>query len=129
MCHTQVGQNVFELSQHHGSILVFVVQFAQFNVVMVVAMVFWGSQGSVYHFDNIVELGVFLLFFFLLTVGHADLLGNVESQGVHDVTKVEQVDFSLAMPIVNVTDLLNSYKILICIDIVYTLNNGLNEYN
>ena len=104
---TQVGQDVFKLSQHHGSILIFVVQFAQFNVVMVVAVVFGGLQGSVDHGDNFVEAGEFLLLFFLLAIGHADLLGDVESQGIHDVTKVEQVELSLAMPIVNFADLLD----------------------
>ena len=108
---TQVGQDVFELSQHHGSVFVFVVQFAQFNVVMVVAVVFGGLQGSVDHGDNFVEAGEFLALFFLLAIGHADLLGDVESQGVHDVAKVEQVELSLAMPIVDVTDLLNSISI------------------
>ena len=104
---TQVGQDVFELSQHHGSVFVFVVQFAQFNVVMVVAMVFGGLQGSVDHGDDIVEAGEFLLLFFLLAISHADLLGDVESKGIHDVTKVEQVELSLAMPIVNFADLLD----------------------
>ena len=104
---TQVGQDVFKLSQHHGSILVFVVQFAQFNVVMVVAVVFGGLQGSIDHGDNFVEAGEFLALFFLLAIGHADLLGDVESQGIHDVTKVEQVELSLAMPIVNFADLLD----------------------
>ena len=104
---TQVGQDVFKLSQHHGSILIFVVQFAQFNVVMVVAVVFGGLQGSVDHGDNFVEAGEFLVLFFLLAILHADLLGDVESQGIHDVTKVEQVELSLAMPIVNFADLLD----------------------
>merc|ERR1712156_1396732 len=85
----------------------FVVQFAQFNVVMVVAMVFGGLQGSVDHGDDIVEAGEFLLLFFLLAVSHADLLGDVESKGIHDVTKVEQVESSLAMPIVNFADFLD----------------------
>ena len=108
---TQVGQDVFKFSQHHGSIFVFVVQFTQFNVVMVVAVVFGGLQGSVDHGDNFVEAGEFLVLFFLLAILHADLLGDVESQGIHDVTKVEQVELSLAMPIVDLTDLLNSISI------------------
>ena len=74
---------------------------------MVVAMVFGGLQGSVDHGDDIVEAGEFLLLFFLLAISHADLLGDVESKGIHDVTKVEQVELSLAMPIVNFADLLD----------------------
>jgi hypothetical protein len=107
---TQVGQNVFKLSQHHGSVLVFVVQFAQFDVVMVVSAHVGCLQGSVDHGDDFVEAGEFLGFFFLLSILHADLLGDVESQGIHDITKIEQVELALAMPIVDVADFLNSYK-------------------
>ena len=78
---------------------------------MVVAVVFGGLQGSVDHGDNFVEASEFLALFFLLAIGHADLLGDVESQGIHDVAKVEQVELSLAMPIVDVTDFLNSISI------------------
>ena len=107
---TQVGQDVFELGQHHGSVFVFVVQFAQFNVVMVVAMIFWGLQSCIDHGNNFVEAGEFLSFFFLLSISHADFLGDVESQGIHDVTEVEQVEGALAMPIVDVADFLDSCK-------------------
>ena len=78
---------------------------------MVVAVVFGSLQGSVDHGDNFVEASEFLALFFLLAIGHADLLGDVESQGIHDVAKVEQVELSLAMPIVDVTDFLNSISI------------------
>ena len=77
---------------------------------MVVARHFRCFQGSIDHGDDFVEAGEFLGFFFLLAIGHADLLGNVEAQGVHDITKIEQVELALAMPIVNVADFLNSYK-------------------
>ena len=109
---TQVGQDVFELSQHHGSVFVFVVQFAQFNVVMVVAMIIWGLQGCIDHGNNIIEAGEFLVFFFLLSVGHADFLGDVESQGINDVPEVEQVDLALTVPIVDVADFLDSCKFI-----------------
>ena len=36
------------------------------------------------------------------------LLGGVVAHGVHDVAKVEQVKLALAIPVVDVTDLLNS---------------------
>ena len=113
---TQVGQDVFELSQHHGSVFVFVVQFAQFNVVMVVAMIIWGLQGCIDHVNNIIEAGEFLVFFFLLSVSHADFLGDVESQGINDVPEVEQVDLALTVPIVDVADFLDSCKFLIVIN-------------
>merc|ERR1712165_159854 len=108
---SQVGQDVFQFSQHHGAIFILVVQFAQLNVVMVVAAHFRGLQGSVDHGYDFIEAGKFLAFFFLLSIGHADLLGDVESKGVHDITKVEQVELTLAMPIVNVADFLNSVSI------------------
>merc|ERR1712223_257709 len=108
---TQVGQDVFELGQHHGSIFVFVVQFTQFNVVMVVAMIFWGLQGCIDHGNNFVEASEFLCFFFLLSISHADFLGDVESQGINDVFEVEQVELALAMPIVDVADFLDSVSI------------------
>jgi hypothetical protein len=44
---TQVGENVLELSQHHGAVLVLVVQLAQLNVVVVVTLLVGGSLGLV----------------------------------------------------------------------------------
>jgi hypothetical protein len=37
-----------------------------------------------------------------------DLLGGVHAQGVHDVAEEEHVEFTLAIPIVDVADLLDS---------------------
>ena len=36
------------------------------------------------------------------------LLGGVVAHGVHDVAKEEEVELALAIPVVDVTDLLNS---------------------
>jgi hypothetical protein len=37
-----------------------------------------------------------------------DLLGGVHAQGVHDIAEEEHVEFTLAIPIVDVADLLDS---------------------
>merc|ERR1712042_45971 len=44
---SQVAQDVLEFSQHHGSVLVLVVELAELDVVVVVARVLWGLQGLV----------------------------------------------------------------------------------
>merc|ERR1712079_561730 len=41
---THERQEGLKLSQHHGSIFIFVVQFAQLNKVMIVSSVFWLSK-------------------------------------------------------------------------------------
>jgi len=38
----------------------------------------------------------------------SDLLGGVHAEGVHDVTEEEHVEFTLAVPVVDVADLLDS---------------------
>ena len=37
----------------------------------------------------------------------SDLLGDVQAQSVHDVSEEEQVDLALAVPVVDVADVLN----------------------
>ena len=66
------------------------------------------SYNDHYLGDNVVELGEFLAFLISLAVGNAHLLGGVEAQGVHDVTEVVQVEFTFAIPVVDVTNLLDS---------------------
>merc|ERR1719260_671038 len=46
-----------------------------------------------------------------LSVAHTDLLGGVESHGVHDVAKVEEVELALAVPVIDVADLLASFGV------------------
>jgi hypothetical protein len=111
---TQVGQQVLQLSKHHGAVAVFVVQLEQLNEVVVVTLRLGSGQASVYLGDNVVELGEFLAFLISLAVGNAHLLGGVEAQGVHDVTEVVQVEFTFAIPVVDVTNLLDSIGISHC---------------
>ncbi len=50
--------------------------------------------------------------FNLLSQRHADLLGDVVSKGVDDVSKEVHVQHSFAIPIIDVADLLNSCSII-----------------
>ena len=45
---TQVGQQVLQLSKHHGAVAVFVVQLEQLNEVVVVTLRLGSGQASVY---------------------------------------------------------------------------------
>jgi len=72
-------QESLELSQHHGSILVFVVQFAQLNVVKVVSGVFGLLDGLLDEGDNLVELLVALLGIISLAKLDTGLLGEVHA--------------------------------------------------
>ena len=45
-----------------------------------------------------------------LTVKKTDLLGGVHAKGIHDISEEEEVKLAFAIPIVDVTDFLNSYK-------------------
>ena len=108
---TQVGEDVLELSQHHGAVLVLVVQLAELNVVVVVARALWGLQGLVDELGDVVEAGELLVALLLLSKTHADLLGDVEAQGVDNVSKEEHIELAFAIPVVDLADLLNSISI------------------
>merc|ERR1719228_3255246 len=101
---THKRQESLKLSQHHGSILVFVVQFAQLNVVMVVSSVLWLLDCLLDKGYNLVELAEFLLNIVSLTVFDGGLLGEVHAKSIEDVHEVVHVKFALAMPIVDIAD-------------------------
>merc|ERR1711936_1170180 len=61
--------------------------------------------------DDIVELGELLALLAGLAEANAHLLGGVVAHGVHDVAKEEEVKLALAIPVVDVTDLLNSISV------------------
>merc|ERR1711881_511050 len=107
---SQVGQDVLELSQHHGSVLVLVVELAELNVVVVVSGVLRGLEGLVDELGDLVEGGELLLLL-LLAEAHADLLGDVETQGVNDIHQVVHVELAFAIPIVDLADLSNSSRV------------------
>merc|ERR1711992_362243 len=72
-------QESFKLSQHHGSIFIFVVQFAQLNVVMVVTGVFWLLDSLLDKGYNLIEFAEFLLDIVSLSVFDGGLLGEVHA--------------------------------------------------
>ena len=109
---THKSQESLELSQHHGSILIFVVQFAQLNVVVVVSGVFGLLDGCLDKFDNFVEFHEFLFNIVSLTELDASLLGQVHAHGVEDVHEVEHVNLTFAIPIVDVADPQDFFGIL-----------------
>merc|ERR1712158_305834 len=72
---THKRQESLKFSQHHGSIFIFVVQFAVFLF-------------------NIVSLSIF----------DGGFLGEVHAKSIEDVHEVVHVKFALAMPIVDIAD-------------------------
>jgi len=108
---SQVGEDVLELSQHHGAVLVLVVELAELDVVVVGAGALWGLDGVVDESDDVVEGGELLALLLLLAKADADLLGHVEAGGVDNVHQVEHVQLAFAIPVVDVADLLNSVSI------------------
>lgn len=57
---THVGQQVLQLSQHHGAVVVLVVQLQQLDEVVVVAGGVGGLGGLLHLADDVVELGELL---------------------------------------------------------------------
>ena len=110
---THKRQESLKFGQHHGSIFIFVVQFAQLNVVMVVTSVFWLLDGLLDKGYNLIEFAEFLLNIVSLAVFDANLLGEVHAHGVEDIHEVVHVKNTLAMPIIDVADPLNFISILI----------------
>merc|ERR1712083_708146 len=100
---THERQEGLKLSQHHGSIFIFVVQFAQLNKVMIVSGVFWLS--------NLIEWKEFLLNIISLAIFDTNLFGEVHAHGVEDIHEVVHVKDTLAMPIIDVADPLNFISI------------------
>ena len=109
---THKRQESLEFSQHHGSVLIFVVQLAQLNVVVVVAGVFRLLDGLLDKGDNFVEFAELLLDIVGLTVLDSGLLGEVHAEGIEDVHEVVHVKLALAVPIVDVADSADFISIL-----------------
>jgi len=101
---THKRQEGFELSQHHGSIFIFVIQFAQLNVVMIVSSVFWLLDSLLDKGYNLIKLAEFLLNIVSLSKFDSGLLGQVHAKSIEDVHEVVHVKFALAMPIVDIAD-------------------------
>merc|ERR1711910_258204 len=61
--------------------------------------------------QGLLELGELLALLIGLAKADAHLLGGVVAHGVHDVAEEEEVELALAIPVVDVTDLLNSISV------------------
>ncbi len=66
-----------------------------------------GVESLLHHLDYVVELCELLLLLVGLAQADADLLGDVDAEGVEDVAQVEQVELALAVPVVQVADALD----------------------
>ncbi len=101
----QVGEDVLQLGEHHGAVLVLVVELAQLDVVVSGALAVLGLLRLVNEFDDVVELGELFVAFIGLAETDANLLGDVKVQGVDDVAEEEHVEFAFAIPVVDVANL------------------------
>ena len=109
---THESQEGFKLSAHHGSILILVVQLAQFGVIMVVTGVF-GLLGSLVHeSNNFVKSAELFAGIISLAVLDANFLDDVQAQCIKDVHEIVHVKRTFAMPIIDLTDPYNFFSIL-----------------
>ena len=109
---THESQEGFKLSAHHGSILIFVVQLAQFDVIMVITGVFWLLGSLVHESDNFVKSAELFTGVISLTVLDANFLDNVHAHSVEDVHEIVHVNFASAIPIIDVANPQNFFSIL-----------------
>jgi len=103
----QVAQKVLQLGQHHGTVLVLVVELAELDEVVVVTGVLGLLEGLLDEGDDLIELAELLAGVVGLAVLDADLLDDVEAKGVEDVHEVVHVEDTLHVPIVDLADLLD----------------------
>ena len=66
-----------------------------------------GGHGGLDLLHDVVVLGELLALLIGLAEADTHLLGDVEAQGVHHVAQEEEVDLALAIPVVDVTDVLD----------------------
>merc|ERR1719516_578013 len=104
---TKICKDVFQFSKHHCSIVVFVIELEKLHIVCIGS----GGVGSVscgLHFlDNVIKLGKLLSLLISLAKTNTDLLGGVHAKSIHHISKEEQVYFTLAIPVIDVTDVFN----------------------
>ena len=102
---SQVAQDVLQLGQHHGAVLVLVVELAELDKVVVVTRVLRLLQSLLSQGDDLIELAELLASVVSLAVLDADLLDDVEAKGVEDVHEIVHVEFTLHVPIIDLADL------------------------
>ena len=104
---TKIAQDVLELGQHDGAVLVLVVQFAQLNVVVVIAGAVGLLDGLLHEFDDLVILAELLAGVVGLAVLDGDLFDDVHAQSIEDVHEVVHVNLAFGIPIVDGADFLD----------------------
>jgi len=104
---TKVAQDVLELGQHDGTILVLVVQLAELNVVMVVTSAVGLLDGLLHELDDLIVLAELLASVIGLAVLDGDLLDDVHAQGVEDIHEVVHVNLAFCVPIIDGADFLD----------------------
>ena len=104
---TKIAQDVLELSQQDGAVLVLVVQLAQLNVVVVVAGAVGLLDGLLHELDDLIVLAELLAEVVGLAELDGGLLDDVHAQSIEDVHEVVHVDLAFGIPIVDGADLLD----------------------
>merc|ERR1739844_880769 len=108
---SKIAQDIFKLSHHHGTIIIFVVQFAQLHVVMVVSRVFWLLDSLVHKADDLIELAEFLVDIIGLTELDSNFLGDVHAKSIEDIHEVVHIKYTFAIPVIDFTDFSSSSSI------------------
>ena len=111
--HTHESQESFQLGHHHGTIFIFIVQFAQFKIIIVGSLVIGLLDGFLHQSDNFVKLAIFFLVIIGLTVLDANFLDDIQAQCVKDVHEIVHVKRTFAMPVIDLTDPYNFISILL----------------
>merc|ERR1712025_1165958 len=92
--------------------------FMMMMMMMVMMIMMDGDEvlGSVHFLNNVVKLGKLLSFFISLSEADTNFLGGVHAKSVHNIPEEEQVKLTLAIPVIDVTDLLHSVGVnhLVC---------------
>merc|ERR1712107_215206 len=104
---TKIAEDVVKLSKHHGAVAVFVVELEELNIVVVGSLGVRGGNSGLDLLDNIIVLGELLALLISLSLSKTGLLGDVQAEGVADVSKEEEIDLTFAVPVVDVADVFN----------------------
>merc|ERR1712033_109034 len=81
------------------------------NIVVVGSRGVRSGLGSADLLNDVIKLGKLLSFFISLSKANTHLLGSVHAKSVHHISKEEEVKLTLAIPVIDVTDLLHGIGI------------------
>jgi len=113
---SQGGKDVLKLSEHHGAILLFVIEFHTFNEVFITSLALLLLDGLV-HGHEVTDLHHSLtLLLWWLELGDR-FLRWVQVNGTEEVSDVEGIDFTLAIEIEDVESELDffCFSHLVCL--------------